>query len=577
MHNGFGGVQKEKILLSILSENYETIYYVNFDEDTIEPYRMSKIIEKRFGDFLREIPSFQEAMLRYIEEFVAPIDKEEMLKRADIHFLKEKLEKRRAYSYDYRVNWKDKQYYYRFKISNLDGVGELHHAVVGFANVTSEMDRVNLLVESQAMLSVLERDQLTGLYSKEFFFKKVEQYIANHPEEDYMLWCSDVQGLKVINEKYGMEKGDEVLKALAAGSHHFPGFVFGGRIEGDKFSALMVDNHPDFELVNRLMNEEGEQDFPVPNVVVKHGVYHIQKNDTLSIQGMYDRAVLALQSIKNVYGYCVAEYDDKLRRDLLVNRQVVEDAKKALENGEFKVFFQPKIDLNKGCVGGAEALVRWIHPELGFMNPGIFIPLFEQNGFIVKLDFYIWEEVCRAIIEWKEKNIPLVPISVNVSRRDFENPNLAEEIIELVGKYGIEHSLFQIEITESSYVDDPERIETIIKKLHDAGFVIALDDFGTGYSSMLALSSLDLDIMKLDMSLIQNDIPGTEKNVLEFSMQLAKMMQLKTVAEGVETHEQVSRVQSLGGDFIQGYFYSKPIPKEEFESYLKKDGLKSDT
>lgn len=561
---------REKSLLSILSENFEALYYVDFDLNTIKPYRMSKVIAERFGDYFMSQPSYEDAMTGYIRSVVDSVDQEEMLKRANPEFLKEKLKNTRTHSYDFRVTRNGEQLYYRFKISNLDGVGELHKAVVGFANVTSEMDRINQLMESKAMLSLLEYDQLTGLYSKEFFFKKVEEYIGEHPEEDLLLWTSDVQGLKVINEKYGMAKGDEVLKIMAASGDKFPGYLFGGRIEGDKFSALMTDEHADYNMVNALLISGAKADFPVPNVVIKHGVYHIKKNDTLSIQGMYDRTLLALNSVKNQYGRNVAEYDDKLRKDLIMNRQIVEEAQAALENNEFKVYFQPKVFTENGVVGGAEALVRWIHPELGFMNPGIFISLFEQNGFITSLDFFIWEEVCKALVEWKKRGLPLVTVSVNVSRRDFEVPDLADKIIELVDRYGVDHSLFQIEITESSFSDNPDLIKQTISKLHKNGFSIALDDFGTGYSSMLALSSLDLDVMKLDMSLIQNDVPGSDKNVLEFSMQLAKMMKLQTVAEGVETDGQAKRIKTLGGDYIQGYYYSKPLSKDEFEKYIMK-------
>ena len=180
----------------------------------------------------------------------------------------------------------------------------------------------------------------------------------------------------------------------------------------------------------------------------------------------------------------------------------------------------------------------------------------------------MWETVCRTLKKWERDGVPVVPVSINVSRRDFEVAELAEKIIELVDRYELPHEMIHIEVTESAYSDDPERIKRVVKTLHDEGFVIELDDFGTGYSSLIALSSMDLDILKLDRSIIQNDIPGSEKNILEFSMQLAKMLHLKTVAEGVETKEQMERVSALGGDYIQGYYYSKPLPAGEFASYL---------
>lgn len=348
------------------------------------------------------------------------------------------------------------------------------------------------------------------------------------------------------------------------------GFLLGGRIGGDKFCVLRTDQELDMREQNKLLMEKMHENLPLSNVFVKNGVYHIKENDTLSPHAMYVRAVLALQSIKNSYATMVAEYDEKMRNELMISRQIEDDAYDALNEGQFQVYLQPKIDVSNNVVAGAEALVRWIHPQLGFMSPGIFIPLFEKNGFMVQLDFWVWEEVCKILSQWKKENLHVVPISVNVSRNSFEDAELADKIIALVDRYEIEHSLFEIEITEYSCLENFERIQNTIKQLHDAGFIISLDDFGTGYSSMVVLSKIEIDIMKLDMSLIQNDNAGDKRNALEFALQLAHMMQFKTVAEGIETEDQVERIRSLGGDYIQGYFYSKPLPEAEFETYMKK-------
>lgn len=571
--DSYNGEIRVELLLQILCQNFSSLYYVDFDSGFIIPYRMSEVIDKNFGEFFRKSPSFEEAMTLYTNTAVYELDREEMLKRSKPDFLREVMKDSQTYSFDFRVFRDGEMKFFRFKISKLDEEEGLHKAAVGFADVTSEVSRMNELVSSKVMLDILKYDSLTGLYSKVYFFKKVEDYIKVNPDEKLILWTSDIQGLKIINERYGMDAGDDVIVTFAKELFDFPGFIFGGRIEGDKFSMLLRDEELDVEKINTEIVTKNRQIFSVPNIVIKHGIYHITEGCELSAQGMYDRSMLAILNIKGKYAINVAEYDDDLRKDLIVNRQVMEDADKALSERQFQIYYQPKHNIIMSKTGGAEALVRWIHPELGFMNPGVFIPLFEKNGFITKLDYYIWEEVCKSVSEWNKKGFASVPVSVNVSRRDFENPNLADDIINLVDKYGIDHSLFHIEVTESAYSDNPKMIENTIRKLHDNGFVIELDDFGTGYSSMTALSSLDLDIMKLDMSIIQNDIPGTEKNVLEFSMQLAKMMKLKTVAEGVETDEQAERIRSLGGDYIQGYLYSKPLPKHQFEEYLAKEAI----
>lgn len=685
-------------LLRGLSENYGAIYYVDFDKDIVRPFRMNQEIEEAFGDYFRSLPTYDAAMKGYINTVVSEKDREEMLAVTQYEFLKEQLKDVRAYSHEYRLERYGRELVFRFKIANMDGVGELHKAVIGFANVSQEKRTVNIdyqsgkkilivedeeesrkslteilspyyevivtengqealevlnrsykdiavvmtdlqmpvmdgyelirqmkrtrqysnipvivstttlvlnsdkkeeiqticlelgasdfvlkpfnhqivlkrirsiirLKESTTILYTLEKDSLTGLYAKDFFFRRVEQYLREHPEESFAMWVTDIEGLKVINEKYGIEAGDEILKIMASGRHQTEGFVLGGRIEGDKLAALVKESAL-VKLWEAMKKPDLGATFPVPNVVIKSGIYHIRQNSTLRPQGMYDRALLALQKIKSTYGVYCAEYDDELRKVLLTKRQVAENAEDALSEHQFIVYYQPKYDIQKGLTGGAEALIRWIHPELGFMNPGVFIPQFEQNGFIKKLDYYVWEEVCKSLKEWKDKGLRMVPVSVNVSRRDFEDECLAERVIELVDRYGIDHSYFHVEVTESAYSDNPQGIAETIRKFHDNGFIVELDDFGTGYSSMTALSELNLDIMKLDMSLIRNDDPNSDRSVLEFSVQLAKMMKLKTVAEGVETEEQVQRIASLGGDYIQGYFYSKPLPKQEFEQYL---------
>ena len=412
------------------------------------------------------------------------------------------------------------------------------------------------------------RDYLTGLYSKETFFEKVDKYIKAHPSEQLMLWACDIQGLRFINEKNGMEAGDRVLQNVAELGRKFDNYVIGGRIDGDNLCALMRDDGEFDKSSNHLLYDKYKSESLLNNITIKNGIYHIKKNDSLGVQAMYVRAVLALQSIKNSYGDSIKEYDDKMREELLVTRQIVEDADNALERNDFQVYYQPKISVENKDVSGAEALVRWFHPELGYLHPGLFIDLFEENGFITKLDLYIWEEVCKTIVDWQKRGIKVVPISVNVSKKSFEDANLAEKIIELVDRYGIDHSLFEIEITEYSCLGNPDMIQNTIKQLHDAGFVIALDDFGTGYSSMIVLSRMHLDILKLDISLILNDNADAKTNALEFAMKLAHMMNLKTVAEGIETEKQVRRIEELGADYIQGYFYSKPIPKADFEDFM---------
>ena len=244
---------------------------------------------------------------------------------------------------------------------------------------------------------------------------------------------------------------------------------------------------------------------------------------------------------------------------------------RALEEGQFLVYYQPKHETISRSIAGAEALVRWVHPEYGLMLPGTFIPIFERNGFITKLDLYILEQVCKDIKSWQEQDLPIVPVSVNISRLDFIEPGCLERQIAIIDSYGIPHDLLHLEVTESLYSDNTEVIASQVKKAQEHGFMIEMDDFGAGYSCLGMLSSFSLDVLKLDISFVQN-IKNNEI-VIENIIKMAHRMGLFIVAEGAENEEQYKTLKSLGCDFIQGYYFSKPLPLSQYEDYMKKTSV----
>lgn len=219
---------------------------------------------------------------------------------------------------------------------------------------------------------------------------------------------------------------------------------------------------------------------------------------------------------------------------------------------------------------GAEALVRWIHPEWGFMSPAEFIPLFEKNGFIHRLDKYIWKQVCELINKWKGEGYPLLPVSVNVSRIDIYQMDLADTLVSMAEKYGIDPSYLHLEITESAYSENPGQIINTVNQLRQHGFVIEMDDFGSGYSSLNMLNQMEMDYLKLDMKFIQNELSKPEeRSILNYIIAMAHGIGLRVVAEGVETREQLNRLRDTGCDYVQGYYFAKPMPVEEFEKLLR--------
>lgn len=437
---------------------------------------------------------------------------------------------------------------------------------------------INLREKSQ-IINVLERDRLTGLLSREFFNKKVDDIIKNKNDEKYWLICADIKNFKLVNDIFGREMGDKLLKYFAETLKTFvenKGVI--GRIGADIFSIFIEktenQNIYDFEKFNEKINN-----FEIDNVIsVKFGVYEInEKNSTnISASQMCDRAILAIEKVKGKYAQTYAFYDEAIIERLMREKQITENMDRGILEKQFKVYLQPKHDIESNKMVGAEALVRWIHSELGFISPADFIPIFEKNGFITKLDKYMWDESCKLIRKWKDEKKPTVPISVNLSRVDIFNPKLKKNLLDAVKKYNLQTSDLHIEITESAYTDNPKQIIETVKDLRKQGFVIEMDDFGTGYSSLSMLSDLPIDVLKLDMSFIRNSIGDkadeNPKNleILKFIIGLAKWLDLTTVAEGVETKEQLEKLREFDCEYVQGYYFAKPMEAEQFEEYLMK-------
>lgn len=426
------------------------------------------------------------------------------------------------------------------------------------------------LRESAAMVNQFKYDRLTGLYSREFFYEQVRKCLWANPDKEYILVCSNIENFKLYNDSFGMQAGDRLLKEIADIIHNECGEEgICGRIDADRFVCLKDYSieHIDKEHCIKLF-----QDAPVENIkniVMKWGIYEI-KDRSVPVEQMCDRALLAVKSIKGQYNNHFAVYDDELRNKLLREQAITNAMEIALKEEQFSIYYQPKYNLRDDTMAGAEALVRWIHPEMGFLSPGEFIPIFEKNGFITRMDYYVWEHCCRDLSEWKKKGYPLLPISVNVSRADVYQLNLPETLSNLVKKYDLKPAYLHLEITESAYMEDPGQLISTIEQLRTLGFIIEMDDFGSGYSSLNMLNQMKMDVLKLDMKFIQSETAKPqEQGILRFIIELARWMNLSVVAEGVETHAQLERLRKIGCDYVQGYFFSKPLPVQEFEELLK--------
>ncbi|MDO4807967.1 MAG: GGDEF domain-containing phosphodiesterase, partial [Coriobacteriales bacterium] len=370
---------------------------------------------------------------------------------------------------------------------------------------------------------------------------------------------------KSLNDRYGRQNCDQLLHDLADRLTDFlPDFMAGGRVSSDTFAFLIrhQEDHDWTTMIPRV-----SKGLMSAHISIKYGVVEYVDR-TLASSLTCDRAIMALEMIKGVFNVDVAWYDEKLRKKQLMEHAIVETMQQALEEHQFVVYYQPKHDLHTDTTGAAEALVRWIHPELGFVSPGAFIPLFERNGFITQLDLYICEEVCKEIKRCEELGLPVVPISFNASRMDFDALTFTSDVANLADKYGVDRSLLHVEITETAYSESPERVITALEELRANGFLIELDDFGSGYSSLSSLNVLPLDVMKLDMSIIRQAAELNDYRIVHSAIQMAQFLGLTTVAEGVETKDEAQNLKELGCDLIQGYYYSRPLRQSEFESHL---------
>lgn len=456
-----------------------------------------------------------------------------------------------------------------------DEVAALTHGATDFVPkpyrpqiILHRIENIIKLRETAAMVNQLRYDRLTGLYSREYFFRKAHEKLLENPDKEYCVICSNIENFKLFNDVYGVAAGDNLLKEIASLLRLMVGTDgVCGRFSADWFVCLQESAREKRDRENFGKFNLGVSS-NMKKVVMRWGIYEVTDR-TVSVEKMCDRAMLAVESIKGIYDRYFVEYDDVLRGKLGKEKAITDAMETALSEKQFVVYFQPKYSLKDNVMVGAEALVRWNHPQWGLVPPGEFIPLFEKNGFIPRLDNYVWEQVCEKLNEWKQKGYPLFPVSVNVSRVDVYYNELADYCVNLLKKYNVDPAYLHLEITESAYAKDQEQIVNTVSDLHNAGFVIEMDDFGSGYSSLSMFSRMKIDVLKLDMKFVRNETAKpVDRSILSDVVNMAHRVHLGVVAEGVETSEQLERLKLVGCDYGQGYYFAKPMPAAEFEELL---------
>ena len=429
------------------------------------------------------------------------------------------------------------------------------------------------LFENSKIIHATEFDKLTLLYSPEFFFEYASQFDQRFPNKVMDAVVVNFTRFHLLNELKGRSFGDEILNAMADGIRKALLKTGGiaGRNEADFFYLYV----PHDENHNILLDKIKESLSPLlkpSEIRLRLGVYSDSEHKFAMTQ-RFDHAVQACNSLRNKTSgdsdICI--YDDKMAEKEVFDAHLLQDFEAAIEQKQFQVNYQPKFNIkgDKPVLCSAEALVRWIHPELGFVRPDLFIPLFEENGLVTKLDRYVWEEAARQIAAWKKELGVIIPVSVNVSRVDIAAPDMTDFITKIVKENGLSASEYMLEITESAYTADSKHIIEVVENLRSLGHKIEMDDFGSGYSSLNMLTSMPIDVLKMDKAFIRNIQPGNkEMKLVELVLDIAKNLGVPVVAEGVETEEELKMLKEAGCDIIQGYYFSKPSPPSEMEKFV---------
>ena len=439
--------------------------------------------------------------------------------------------------------------------------------------ILARVSRVVELSEGRQLISAAERDKLSMLYTRNFFMEYAERIFQYHSELHMDAVVINIEQFHSINALNGRSFGDRVLQVIGEEINAFLTETEGiaSRFEADRFAIYCMQQPDYYALLNRFQDRVNRLTRKV-SIRLRMGVKTWQEG--VEPLMMFDHARAACNRVRGDFQNPLMFYDDDMRMKELLNQRLLNDLHSAADERQFKVFYQPKYDIQADPprLASAEALIRWKHPELGMISPGEFIPLFEGNGLISVVDNFVWKEAAAQITAWREKYGFTLPVSVNVSRADVFDPTLVERLADLVESNGLDYGSIKLEVTETAYADDANQVLEVIRRLRERGFEIEMDDFGSGYSSLNMLSDMPVDVLKMDMKFIRNiENSETDRKLVTLILDIAKFLDVSVVAEGVETEGQLAILRSGNCDLVQGYFFSRPLPPEEFEQLIRRE------
>lgn len=544
----------ENVPQKIYQKDYENIIIIDAKR---EKMIKTDVLFSVISDYLKKEEAYEGYRSYSSHRAVVESERERFKKCVELSTIKEGLRK-------------DKQYF--FTIHETDKTGEVRLKRYSYIYID---ERVDIIVGAREDITEFsEKDVLTGGYNRRGFIRITERLLNEVPDRTkYAVLFFNVKNFKAVNELFGVESGDVVLQNIFRTlTHSKLSPVITARVESDHFVCLVENKNLDFEELTSVCDNKFVKDGKCMNLIIRCGIFYVEEKP-MKISGMIDRAKLAKRYITDEYVQPYMVYDHSMQVAYIDKAKLAGELQEGIAKEQFKVYYQPVIDTKTGKIASAEALIRWIHPDKGFISPALFIPALEENGHISELDFYVLKKVWQFINDRCENNKFVVPISVNLSWMDFYDEIMMEKILKEMDRFrenGREH-MARFEITETSYAAIRENRSGILESLRIKNAKILLDDFGSGFSSFGMLQDYDFDILKIDMSFIRKigENPKT-KSIVHSIIGMAHEIGIKTVAEGVETEEQVSFLRQSGCDYIQGYYYSKPLPEEEFVEFLEK-------
>ena len=439
--------------------------------------------------------------------------------------------------------------------------------------IQTRVSRILELSEGKKLISAAERDRITGLYSRNFFYEYANRLFQYHTEMHMDAAVLNIEQFHSVNAVNGREFGDSVLKRIGEEIRAFISGTQGiaSRVEADRFDLYCL-HQPDYHAVLNRIQEAVNRHSPNVSIHLRMGVMPWREGVEPVL--MLDRAQAACNMVRGNYQNPLMIYNEEMQAQELMNRRLLNDLNSAVSEHQLQVYYQPKYDIqcDPPRLSSAEALIRWKHPELGMVSPGQFVPLFEGNGLISRVDHYVWEEAARQVREWKDRYGFVLPVSVNLSRADVFDPALVDRLIRLIEENHLDYKDIKLEVTESAYTDKASTVLETIHRLRELGFEIEMDDFGSGYSSLNMLSDMPIDVLKMDMKFVRNiETSDTDMRLVKLILDIARYLGVKVVAEGVETEGQLRLLKDVGCDLIQGFYFSRPVPPEEFEKLIEKE------